>query len=476
MKTTMTSSLQNTYAGNRGETVARVLLVGYWLSVAIFGFSGLKTEPSYSMSWVMAELLGLLLSVMVSARYKILRDYISAPGLAYCGWILYVNTFYIVYLFFDVSRFINISGETINKAFYVCLTSTAIFGAIFETCRHTSRSGDGLFNVPDALRHGSQHDFSWLSVFVIALCSIYYVFNLFNSGASGLIGYADRLTLANTIETGKIWLINYIMTGFTLCIVYRLSKPESRLGRKFLIIALFAAIFWAIYVLTGNRRGLISVFIASYAVLLWRNKLNARLIIIGAGFLILAALFAQFRQTGTFSVNDGDVLVFIFNVFGEFMYPQVTLLYAVEDASPLLWGSSFFTWLWGILGSYVGFQPHHFMSQEFAMRLAPAGATEYMGFAFMPLTEAYLNFGEIGSVLAPLLLATTILVIQRIFGARSMAALVLMSLALDMNRGEFGATIVQFSIFYFAAVLLQASTYFTLDHQSIQRKNRQKQC
>jgi hypothetical protein len=261
-----------------------------------------------------------------------------------------------------------------------------------------------------------------------------------------ILDSADRLTVTRVLETGKIWLVQYTITALSIAvafIVLSANKPKIfKRGRLFVfLIVAILCVYWWFYIKVGSRRELM-IFLLALSVLVFARfniKLKSLLLVMLPLSVLVLALGA-FRQ----DVSDSQMPIqeFLINVFGEFVFPQFSLFYFIEESSDkgLLYGGSYLMsplYPFGSLTGYTG------LAKEFAIEYSNSG----MGYGFTPAAEGFLNFHYTYIIFVPIIFSFILSLSFRIKGLSFWVPIVLLSFSLDFNRGEFASLFFQLLIF-----------------------------
>ena len=263
-----------------------------------------------------------------------------------------------------------------------------------------------------------------------------------------VIGYAFSrgVSIGLKIDRGQtqflgtqLWVVMiFIVNGLTMFMFAGWSSL-SRLEKAILIASL--AMFIVFQLAMGNRRDFLAMFIFLTGVVMTKRKSVIRLSTVIAGFVA----FAGFMAIGIIrQVYEDAALLARYNPLellltqNEFVTPIYTLMHYVNNARPLRWGVTYLT-------APTQFIPRAFwpdkpesLSLQF-MRDA-FGSTSLIGFAYTPVTEAFLNFSWVGPFIVFAILS--ILMVKLVRNADRHAGLyfILFSLVVDFHRGEFSGT------------------------------------
>ena len=374
---------------------------------------------------------------LISERKRGISRLFSLLNAVWFGYVLYSLPLFLLYSLTDISSLVDMTASAVLGAAHLVFLSVCLTGLAVELLASSSFM---IHNV--ALRRISRVTASRQFYIGFVLLAI-YALNYINSGVLSLLSSGNRFEVTQAFESGKMWLIQYLMTGVTIAFVYRNFLMASVRNFSYYLGLFSVVVFWVLCLSMGNRRGLISVFLASALCFVARTQEDRR-VLVGVSITFLAAgLVGVFRQDFGAVAADQAWLIAVSNFFGEFIYPGYTLVHSVE----LVRAPSFeFTWVsmfWDFLVSQLQGQRFEFYAQRLALEVAPSDG-EVMGFAYLPVTEAYVNFGSVGAVLSGATMIGSLMFFCRIFIRFEWVYLLLLSVVLDINRGEFVPMVIQF--------------------------------
>ena len=268
-------------------------------------------------------------------------------------------------------------------------------------------------------------------------------------GTFGLVlsyALAAGVTLALSINRGgaellgtQLWVVMmFAMNGFVMYMVAGWSNL-SRNARIALVLSVFAFVIFQLTM--GNRRDFLPMLVFIAGVAATRKRM-----VIGLGTVVTGAvLFSAFTAVGIVRqvlldpgmlarVNPVQILV----TQNEFVSPIFTLMHYVGADRPLRWGATYFS-------APALFVPRAFwptkpesLSLQF-MRDA-FGTTGLMGFAYTPVTEAFLNFSFVGPFAVFAILSLLLVKLVKDANLRPGLYFIAFALVVDFNRGDWGGT------------------------------------
>jgi len=257
--------------------------------------------------------------------------------------------------------------------------------------------------------------------------------------------YATRrgVHFSLTIDRGQVqfigtqmWVVSmFVVNGFVMYMMAGWGQL-SRKARVILVVSVTAFILFQVSL--GNRRDFMPMFIFLAGIVATKRHaiVRAGTVALGAvaftALTILGVLRQVIENPMLLASNVSDLLV----TQNEFVSPIQTLMYYVQKARPLRLG-------WTYISAPSLFVPRIFwpekpesLSLQF-MRDA-FGAVNMMGYAYTPVTEAYLNFGWVGPFIVFSLLSVGMVKLVKNADAHPGLYFICFSLVVDFNRGDFG--------------------------------------
>jgi hypothetical protein len=269
-----------------------------------------------------------------------------------------------------------------------------------------------------------------LNIIVLGFAFLAVIMYAFSRGVS--IGL--RIDRGQTQFLGtQLWVVMiFVVNGLTM-FMFAGWSALSRL-EKFLLVAML---------------GLFIVFLAMFifltAVVMTKRKSVVRLTTVIAGFVAFAAFMAigiirQVFEDAALLVRYNPLEIILTQ--NEFVTPIYTLMHYVNNVRPLRWGVTYLT-------APTQFIPRAFwpdkpesLSLQF-MRDA-FGSTGLIGFAYTPVTEAFLNFSWVGPFIVFAILSILMVKLVRNAERHSGLYFILFALVVDFQRGEFSGTFYAF--------------------------------
>jgi oligosaccharide repeat unit polymerase len=263
-----------------------------------------------------------------------------------------------------------------------------------------------------------------------------------------VIGYAMSrgVSIGLKIDRGQtqflgtqLWVVMiFIVNGLTMFMFAGWSSL-SRLEK--LILTALLALFIVFQLAMGNRRDFLAMFIFLTGVVMTKRKSVIRLTTVIAGFVAFAGFMAigiirQIYEDAALLVRYNPLEILLTQ--NEFVTPVYTLIHYVNNVRPLRLGVTYLTAPTQFIPRALWPDKPESLSLQF-MRDA-FGSTGLIGFAYTPVTEAFLNFSWVGPFIVFAILS--ILMVKLVRNADRHAGLyfILFSLVVDFHRGEFSGT------------------------------------
>ncbi|MEO8192558.1 MAG: hypothetical protein ABI681_01825 [Gemmatimonadales bacterium] len=235
----------------------------------------------------------------------------------------------------------------------------------------------------------------------------------------------------------QLWVVMmFVINGFVMFMLAgwgRLTKPAriALIGSMLLFVGAQLAM--------GNRRDFLPMLVFLAGVIATRRHA-----VIRAGSVVMGGIaFALFTAIGILRqvLQDPTVLVRsnpleLIVQHNEFVSPIFTLMHYINVHRPLRWGFTYFSApslffpraLWPDKPESLSLQ---FMRDAF-------GTTGLMGFAYTPVTEAFLNFWWVGPFIVFAILSLLMVKLVRNADAHPGLYFIAFAMTVDFNRGDFG--------------------------------------
>jgi hypothetical protein len=242
----------------------------------------------------------------------------------------------------------------------------------------------------------------------------------------------------------QLWIVSSLaMNGMVMYMI--IGWPQlTKQARVLVVLSVIA--FIGMHLALGNRRDYLAMMIFLAGVVATKRHAVVRLRTVLIGFLLLVAftIFGVIRQAIEAPVLLLGDPVQILVTQNEFVSPIQTLIHYVSHPRPLRLGSTYLTSPLLFLPRALWPDKPESLSLQF-MRDA-FGTIGIMGYAYTPVTEAYLNFAWIGPFLVFSIMS--LLMVKLVKNANIRPGLYFISFALivDFNRSDAGSTLYSFGI------------------------------
>jgi O-antigen polysaccharide polymerase Wzy len=270
--------------------------------------------------------------------------------------------------------------------------------------------------------------------------------------------YYRGLRLAFSIDRAQarffgtqLWVVSqFVMNGAAM---FMFAGWTNLSRRTRMIVAVVGTAFALIHLSFGNRRDFLPLLVFIAVLVATRRQAVIRIGAVVVGFLafaffLLVGLVRQIMQFPSLLTQNSVQLLLAQN---EFVVPIQTLMHYVIVDRPLRWG-------WTYLSAPSLFVPRaiwsgkpeslslQFLRDKFGYTVG------LMGYAYTPVTEAFLNFGWVGPFVIFAILSLLMVKLVRHADAHASLYFISFAMVVDFNRGDFGG------IFY-TMVVIGASYY-----------------
>lgn len=234
----------------------------------------------------------------------------------------------------------------------------------------------------------------------------------------------------------QAWVVSmFVVNGFVMYMMAGWGQL-SRKARVILVASVTA--FVVLQLFLGNRRDFMPMFIFLAGIAATKRHAIVRtgtLVLASVAFAILTVL-GMLRQIIAnpmlLASNLSDLLV----TQNEFVSPIQTLMYYVQRTRPLRLG-------WTYIAAPSLFIPRVFWPEKpeslsFQFMREAFGTVGLMGYAYTPVTEAFINFGWVGPFIVFTVLSLGMIKLVKRADAHPGLYFICFSLVVDFNRGDFG--------------------------------------
>jgi oligosaccharide repeat unit polymerase len=279
-----------------------------------------------------------------------------------------------------------------------------------------------------------------LNIIVLGFAFLAVIAYAFSRGVS--IGL--RIDRGQTQFLGtQLWVVMiFVVNGLTM-FMFAGWSALSRLEK--LILVAILALFIVFQLAMGNRRDFLAMFVFLIGVAMTKRKSVIRLksVIFGgiafAAFMAVGIIRQVFQDRALLARYNPLELILTQN---EFVTPIYTLMHYVNNVRPLRLGMTYLMAPTQFIPRALWPDKPESLSLQF-MRDA-FGSTSLIGFAYTPVTEAFLNFSWPGPFVVFGILS--ILTVKLVRNAERHTGLyfILFALVVDFHRGEFAGTFYAF--------------------------------
>lgn len=274
-------------------------------------------------------------------------------------------------------------------------------------------------------------------------------------GFAGIVSYAwlkgtrSFLTLDRTQMSWlytQTWVVSMmIMNGFAMYMIA--GWPWLGRNARRLVAATLAA-FVLFHIGLGNRRDFLAIFIFLAGMIASRRRavIGIRTVMITFLVFVVFMLLGVVRQVrnAPWAIYTNDRLISLVE-HNEFTMPIQTVTYYVTANQPLRYGKTY-------LAAPSTFIPRSLWPEKpvglsLQFNRDQFGEAITSGYAYTPVTEAYINFSFVGPFIVMSLVSLATVFLVKHARQRPMLYFLCFALALDFNRGSSA------SVFYFLVVV-----------------------
>ncbi|HZI99495.1 MAG TPA: O-antigen polymerase [Gemmatimonadaceae bacterium] len=234
----------------------------------------------------------------------------------------------------------------------------------------------------------------------------------------------------------QLWVVLIFMVNGLTMFMFAGWNRLSRFARIAVVVSIVLFIMFQLTM--GNRRDFLAMFIFLTGVVMTRRRsiIRARTVIFGglafAAFMAVGVVRQVLRDPSLLTRYNPLELVLTQN---EFVTPVLTLMHYVNNARPLRWGYTYLSAPLQFIPRSIWTDKPESLSLQF-MRDA-FGTTGLIGFAYTPVTEAFLNFSWVGPFLVFSIFSLMLVKLVKNAHVHPGLYFILFALVVDFHRGEF---------------------------------------
>lgn len=258
-----------------------------------------------------------------------------------------------------------------------------------------------------------------------------------------LTGALDR---RKTLLLGtQLWVVAIFMMNGLVMYMFAGWNRLSRTVRRWLVV--YVALFVLFALSLGNRRDFLPMFLFLFGIVATRRHavIGRKTVVVGLLAFIGMNAFGIVRQV---AYNPAILAQFdpvqVLVTQNEFVSPIQTLMYYMLHQHPLRWGSTYLTAPGLFIPRAIWVEKPESLSLQF-MRDA-FGSVELMGFAYTPVTEAFLNFGFLGPFLIFSIISLLLVKLVRSVDEHPGLYFIAFALVVDFNRGDFAGSFYEMTM------------------------------
>lgn len=437
------------------ETTIWFLLCIFLLSkMYLIYFGGIETTR-YILLFSFIELTIITIYVLIKVKQKIVFHFFFL----FTFFFYFYNHVYpiIYFLIIDISIFEEFSAHNIYDALVL---STITFSLLVQFTFITLKLSYFKKQI-DIVRRRNQNIFQNIQGFskrkkyfilvyvVFSILAFYYSLRYFSLPPE-IKG--NRMSVLKVLWSGPGIYIKAILIGVSAYIFIYLqnvliSKNIIRIA-KGLLLSLPVVLFWIAHFGAGNRREFLSLLIFILIFYILTRSVSLKKVMITAIIFFAIMTLISMNRGGR---NQNERLMYL-NSFGEFIFPYNTLIETMRR------DMVFDDYRLG--GTY--FYPFYAFIPRTAWENKPLPiATQFsidmdkgFGLGFSPLTEAYMNWGEISVLMLPLLILFLFVISLKLDRKLPCFYIFVLINVLNLNRGELGTVLLEVLLMYLPFYLL----------------------
>jgi oligosaccharide repeat unit polymerase len=282
-------------------------------------------------------------------------------------------------------------------------------------------------------------------------------------GFAGIVDYAwlkgtrTFLTLDRTQMSWlytQTWVVSMmIMTGFVMYMIAGwpwLSRNARRL------VAATVVAFVIFHIGLGNRRDFLAIFIFLAGMIASRRRavIGIRTVTITVFVFIVFMVLGVVRQmrNAPWAIYDSDRLISLVE-HNEFTMPIQTVMYYVTAKEPLRYGMTYLSAPSTLIPRALWPEKPVGLSLQFNRDRFGEAITS--GYAYTPVTEAYINFSFVGPFIVISLVSLATVFLVKHARRRPLLYFLCFALALDFNRGSSAAVLYSLVVIGVAFALMK---------------------
>jgi len=260
-------------------------------------------------------------------------------------------------------------------------------------------------------------------------------------------GMMDRTEYTSNVD--QIWVVlAFINTGVSCYLIFYYGLLDKKYRLYFLAL-LFLYILFQISL--GNRNEYSAIVLFALGCFLFKRGklLNLKLLLTIFFLFVFSFYITIFRDPNTRDLARSEAVEIALQS-NEFVYPMQTTYYTIQDKWDFRYGYTYAILPFEVIipRTLYSNKPNT-LGTEFVLKTF---GPDSMGYAYTPVTEAYLNFGFLGPFIVFLLLSLFLdKVVREVnYYGGSYKYLMIYALSFNINRGEF-ASIIYMSLFLYVA-------------------------
>ena len=417
----------------KNDLINNIIVVLFFLIIIFINWA--KTEKTLEFAIIIQFLNGCIFILATFCRFKNIKNMFRSIEFIYgfCFWVYSIMGAFVYMIDKEVPRiyFFKISTDLVIKTLYIYIYTFSLYGIfcfLFNRIKY--------FDFDEKIKNmGTISTFSNKVIIIVdmiaILVTILNIFKIVMYGSSFFdLNVRDKRIILNNKFSH---LINLFMLVYSLYVTLEIITTKNKKINILTKINLVIISFYWIVFLTCERRIFVTFFIGMFFIILYKFKKIKFKYIVLVGIIIFVFLFsAAFRDNITLKTHSlGDI---IYSSTTEFYCTFMVSEAYVAYPQPIRYGDTY------IVDTIQKLVPR-FLYPSKRIDLADEFHQKFntnVGFAFNPVAEGILNFGNVyAPIAASFLMFLITLFARKKINSNVLNYIILFTFALDFNRGAF---------------------------------------
>lgn len=328
--------------------------------------------------------------------------------------------------------------ENAIHSFYICCSLWS-FGIILAVIRPKGYNVNCFFS--DFKKYINSYllcDRSFFILFLLALsCAVFFFSQVSDLSISSFLSQS-RLELINQVSQ-EGWYLKYFIIAYSWFVFGVFFSGDNLIRRLYLFLPVF--LYFLSLVFVGSRREIVFVLSYFFIFCLFYSNGNIgykfKILLISVIFLLIA--FGALRYG-----EEQSSAEFLLNAFGEFVFPINTFIYFVnKGVSSYELGLTYFQLFYNFIPKFFYPDKPLSLAIQFAYMVSLPGQDFIMGYAYTPITEAFVNFGVFSVLILPFLVSSLSYFSEVISIRYPLFSIIMLSQVLNFQRSEISSLLFE---------------------------------